>query len=62
MSTDVQLQFLYGAWRMQMWLKGYGTGYAIDAAVSRGELTPGQEYPKTDKPFPDPRGDGEDDE
>lgn len=52
-------QFAYAAWRTAMWLKGYGTTFAIDAAVERGDLVPMKDYPATDRAFPDPRGECE---
>jgi hypothetical protein len=36
---------LYALWRMRMWLNGYGTYDAIDAAVQNGELVAGKRYP-----------------
>jgi hypothetical protein len=52
-------QAAYAIWRMQMWFMGYGTTYAIDKAVERGDLIPGKEYPDAAEPFPDPRGESD---
>ena len=38
-------EFLYATWRVKMWVAGYGTYQDIDAAVSRGDLIPGQDPP-----------------
>ena len=36
----------YAIWRLDMWIKNYGSYTDIDKAVESGELIPGQEYPK----------------
>lgn len=45
MMEDIQSQFNYAAWRLDMWLKGYGSYREIEEAVHDGELIPGKKYP-----------------
>lgn len=35
----------YVMWRLDMWLKGYGSYIDIEKAVFNGELIPGKNYP-----------------
>ncbi len=42
LTLEQQAQYCY--WRMNLWVKGYGTYNDIDRAVSEGGLTPGQEW------------------
>jgi hypothetical protein len=36
---------IYPFWRFEMWTKGYGTYFEIDAKANSGELIVGKEYP-----------------
>jgi hypothetical protein len=41
--------YLYAAWRFDMWVKGYGSYVDIERQVEAGELVSGKDYPDLHK-------------